>query len=177
MDVLVEDVIPWVGFLGAWLLFVGPVYQAALELSERDALREAFGQAMTWRPERVSAWWWLLPPVHYVLQRRRSRDFHRTVLSALRPDQIQVLVTYFNKATGWLFVGLGGLLIATKETSELAESREWGLTPFVVLVVGMAVLSIAIVAARMGRGQQMTRRSTDYRGGGAAAQGPGEANP
>ena len=29
----------WVGFIGAWLLFVGPVYQSALELREEEDAR------------------------------------------------------------------------------------------------------------------------------------------
>ena len=36
----VHDVVAWSGFLGAWLLFAGPVYQAALELREQDAAHD-----------------------------------------------------------------------------------------------------------------------------------------
>jgi hypothetical protein len=31
----VDGVIAWCGFVGAWLLVAGPIYQAALELPER----------------------------------------------------------------------------------------------------------------------------------------------
>jgi hypothetical protein len=37
--VRVETLIAWCGFLGAWLLFAGPIFQAALELQEES--REA----------------------------------------------------------------------------------------------------------------------------------------
>lgn len=34
-------VIAWTGFLGAWLLVAGPLYQGALELAEEELDREA----------------------------------------------------------------------------------------------------------------------------------------
>jgi hypothetical protein len=35
-----NQVIAWVGFLGAWLLVAGPLYQGALELREEEVDRE-----------------------------------------------------------------------------------------------------------------------------------------
>ena len=59
-----ESLIAWSGFLGAWLLVAGPIYQAVIELEaeafERDAV--AAVSAMVEPPPRTSAWWWLLPP-------------------------------------------------------------------------------------------------------------------
>jgi hypothetical protein len=34
-----NQVIAWAGFLGAWLLVAGPLYQGALELREEDVDR------------------------------------------------------------------------------------------------------------------------------------------
>ena len=67
--------IAWSGFLGAWLLVAGPIYQAAIELEEEDVEREVIAEASAnvEAPPRVSPWWRLLPPVAYLLHRRRGR--------------------------------------------------------------------------------------------------------
>jgi hypothetical protein len=36
----ISQMIAWAGFLGAWLLVAGPLYQGALELREEDVDRE-----------------------------------------------------------------------------------------------------------------------------------------
>jgi hypothetical protein len=58
----------WCGFVGAWVLVAGPVYQGAIELGEVEVDREAIrSQAdATGRPARISPWWWPLPPVAYL---------------------------------------------------------------------------------------------------------------
>jgi hypothetical protein len=109
-----HELIAWCGFLGAWLLFAGPIYQASLELRELEVQREDIEAATEGisQPPPVSAWWWLVPPVKYVFERRRNRAFRRDVMQALPPRELEGLITYLNKATGWLMVGAGGLLIA-----------------------------------------------------------------
>jgi hypothetical protein len=68
-----DRVIAWATFAGAWLLVAGPLYQGSAELGQLDVDREgiqgkaAAAQAAQARP---SPWWWLLPPVMYVLHRR-----------------------------------------------------------------------------------------------------------
>ena len=68
----------WVGFIGAWLLFVGPVYQSALELREEEDARVSMQKALESAPppERVSPWWWLLPPVAIVHALPAPRSVH-----------------------------------------------------------------------------------------------------
>ena len=34
-----HEAVYWVGFIGAWFLFAGPVYQSALELREEEDAR------------------------------------------------------------------------------------------------------------------------------------------
>jgi hypothetical protein len=152
----VDEVIAWCGFLGAWLLFGGPVYQAALELHEQDIQRERFAEVtgQVPQPPSVTGWWWLLPPVRYLLERRRRRQWRDAVLAAMSPAEVEALVTYIDKATGWLFVGLGGLLIAVKETWELAEHYEWPIWVFWVLVVAAATLASGNAALRMERSRR-----------------------
>ncbi|MGH7241467.1 MAG: hypothetical protein ACREGB_04175, partial [Candidatus Saccharimonadales bacterium] len=60
-----ETFVLWLGFIGAWLLFAGPIYQAALELQDEDIEMDrirAAGRKVE-KPADVSVWWWLLPPI------------------------------------------------------------------------------------------------------------------
>jgi hypothetical protein len=59
------------------------------------------------------------------------------------------LIDYLNKATGWLFVGFGGLLIAIKETWLLCEHNGWPLVAYWPLVVFMIVVSVGNAIARI----------------------------
>jgi hypothetical protein len=153
----VDGVIAWSGFLGAWLLVAGPVYQAYLELKEQEFERERFTAAGTGVPEppRVSGWWWLLPPVKYLLERRRSAKWRDAMLAALPHDELENLVNFLNKARGWLYVGLGGFLIATKETWELHEHYEWPQYAFWLLMLGMALLAVTNLAVMAHRSRSV----------------------
>jgi hypothetical protein len=141
----------WCGFVGAWLLVAGPVYQAALELREQDIAHEEMQAAVASvpQPPPLSPWWWLLPPVGYVLARRRSTRYREQMLNSLNPQQVEAMVQYINKATGWLLVGLGGSLIAIKETWELSERYEWSVGVFAGLTVAAAALCLFAIAARV----------------------------
>jgi hypothetical protein len=158
-----HEAILWCGFLGAWLLVAGPLYQAVLELEaeelEVDRLR-ALGQSVP-APPRISAWWWLLPPARWVLARRRRDRHQQEILNQMSDDDFDAMTGFVNKATGWLFVGAGGFLIATKETWELVEGLEWRRAVFWLLLVVMFALSIGHIAARSAHTQRAaaTRRA------------------
>ena len=153
-----EVLIAWCGFLGAWLLVAGPLLQAAMELREEDRqsehLEAASARLESGFPE-VSPWWWLLPPVHFWLQRRRSRAFREAVMRELTPDQIGGLVNYLNRATGWLFVAGGAALIAVKETWELVEAQHWPHWVFWASVAAMPAVCTANTAARITGSRRM----------------------
>ncbi|PPK69085.1 hypothetical protein V5P93_001461 [Actinokineospora auranticolor] len=147
-----HGVIAWCGFFGAWLLFAGPVYQAALELHEQDIEEEQLAAAREGvRIRPISPWWWLLPPVRYWLGRRRAREYREAMLRALADEHLNSLVRFLDKANGWLLVALGGLLIAAKETGELVEYHHWPTVLFWVLLVVMAALCALYTVARMRR--------------------------
>ena len=154
-----HELIAWCGFLGGWLLVAGPVFQAALELAEegfeRDAVAGARSRAQD-RVEAVSPWWWLLPPVGYYLARRRADRVRDAALRELDPDQRASVTSFMNKANGWIYVALGGSLIATKETWELCEAHEWSAAVFWVLAPSMALLCASSAAARMARTRELT---------------------
>lgn len=151
-----DGFIAWCAFFGAWLLFAGPIQQAALELREEGIERDritATASALS-PPSTVSPWWWLLPPVHYLLASRRARTHREAVFAAIDPSDRADLVNYLNKARGWLLVGLGGLLIAVKETWELSQHYDWPDVAFWVLAVGTAMLCASYTAASVARSRQ-----------------------
>lgn len=143
--------IAWSGFLGAWLLVAGPMYQAVLELDEVGFERDVLSNASKTVPPvaRSSPWWWLLPPVAYVLQRRRQRAYQQAVMDVLPPESVQQLIRFKNMATGWAFVASGAFFIAVKETWELHELYEWPVAIFWVLLVVLVVLCTLNTAIRM----------------------------
>ena len=75
----------WCGFLGAWVLVAGPVYQGAVELAEVEVDRQAIrSQAETVaRPGHFSPWWWLVPPVAYVKSSRIQNVWQQQVMASL----------------------------------------------------------------------------------------------
>lgn len=134
----------WAGFVGAWLLVAGPLFQASIELREEAIDRDAFAATMASVPPapHTSAWWWLLPPVAYVLRRRRSKAARDAVLVAMSPTQRAQFVGFQNKAHGWFAVAGGAFLIALKETGELVELYE---LPGWVFWVTVVVLAVAVL--------------------------------
>ena len=90
-----NEVIAWVTFAGAWLLVAGPLYQGSVELGELDIDREGMegikASAAGTTQARPSAWWWLLPPVMYVLHRRWARAFRQATFAQLTETQREQL--------------------------------------------------------------------------------------
>ncbi|WP_213813799.1 hypothetical protein [Glaciihabitans sp. dw_435] len=151
------------GALGAWLLLAGPLYQAALELREQEVDRdgiEAVSSTVA-AADPVSPWWWLLPPVAYILHQRSAREHRRALMEAMGPDQIRQTVEFLNKANGWLIVAAGAFLIAVKETYELVELVEWPIAVFWVLVVVLPLICFAYVIFRFAWTGRMLRKDED----------------
>jgi hypothetical protein len=153
------DFFPWLGFVGGWLLFAGPIYQAAIELHEQswDSTEEqdvhARASALA-PPPRTSAWWWLLPPVAYVLNSRRSRAWRSQVFLLLTLEQRERYIAFSNKAAGWLIVAMGASLLAVKETAEIVERQEWPAWVIAPMIVVPFALSVGYTVARMFRTRQ-----------------------
>ncbi len=159
-----DYVIAICGFLGGWLLVAGPLYQAALELREQEIDREQIEAAASTVPvpPKLSLWWWLLPPVAYIVQRRRSMAYRRSVVEVLSPEQLAQTVAFLNKARGWLIVASGAFLLALKETWELRELLDWPVLVFWVLVVVAAGLCVGNVVVTMaGTARALKRDEAD----------------
>jgi hypothetical protein len=150
-----SDVIEWCGFLGAWLLVGGPVYQAAIELSDEEFQRTDMERALdtTPAPPRISRWWLLLPPAAYALNLRRRRAWHRALIGVLTRSELERLMHFSETATAWLFVAAGASLIAIKETWDLHAAYDWSTAAFIAIVVAMAIVCIANTILRVQRRQ------------------------
>ncbi|WP_345751102.1 hypothetical protein [Microbacterium rhizophilus] len=154
------DVFFLLGFIGAWLLFAGPVYQAAIELREegfdQDDQEEMRGRvAALGRPPHISAWWWLLPPVAFVLNRRRTSEWRMAMLAQMAPTQRERFQSFQNKATGWLTVAMGALCIAAKETGELVHHFEWSAWTLIPLLVAPFLMAVGYTVSRISRERRM----------------------
>lgn len=145
--------VAWSGFVGAWLLVAGPLFQAAVELDAEGDRRAGLTRASAevGAQPRLSPWWWLLPPAAYVLQRRRQRAYRQQVFEALTPDEVEDFIEFSNVATGWALVALGALFIALKETYEVVELDAWPGWAFAVLLVVMLALAAANTVVRIRR--------------------------
>jgi hypothetical protein len=146
-----NQVIAWAGFLGAWLLVAGPLYQGALELREEDIDREEI-EATTSRVPRQeppSPWWWLLPPVMYLIRRQRGHAYRQAVLAELTEAQRDQFTSFINKATGWFTVALGAGLLAAEQTWQVIERQDWPTWLFWILIIVMLGTSVLNTALRM----------------------------
>lgn len=124
----------WASFVGSWLLVAGPLFQGSVELHriELDLAHD---------PSRMpSKSWWLLPPVMYVITRRR--------LAA--DSSIGERARLFRASgTGWFIVALGASLLAARETWELVRLLGGGVAAFWAVYVGMLVASTLNTSLRM----------------------------
>jgi hypothetical protein len=162
-------VIAWVGFLGAWLLVAGPLYQGALELLEEDIDREGIDASIARIPrsDPPSPWWWLFPPAMYLMHRHRSNAFRRAALAQLTQAQRDQATSFINKAVGWFTVALGAALLAVEQTWQVINRQHWPAWLFWILIIVLPGVSVLNTALRMSR-----RRAT----GSAAQRAPEDAS-
>lgn len=159
-----ELLIAIIGFIGAWLLVAGAVYQAALELKEENVNHEHFDaikQTVDPAPP-VSVLWWFLPPVKWYLERRRSRLFRERFITVLSPEDAEALISFLNKANGWLIVAAGGWLLAMKETYDTLETLRLPVWVLPLAVVAMSLLCIlfTVLTSRRSKDVLATKRSS-----------------
>jgi hypothetical protein len=145
------------GFLGAWLLVAGSVYQAALELRDQDFafdhIREAGQQARQTGQQHPSAWWWLLPPAKIILEQKHDRAFRKEFFGKLNRTDSEAMLSLMNKSTAWLYVGLGGFLLAAKETYELDQYLHVNLSIFFVVTFILLAASVFNTASHIRRSE------------------------
>ena len=91
----------------------------------------------------------------YLKRRKRSREIRIAVIKSLEQDHRMVVVDYLNKATGWLCVALGGLLIAIEQTFEVSQHQGWPLPVFLLLILVMAGTAFGFIAHRTQHSQNL----------------------
>jgi len=148
-----SELIAWCGFVGAWLLVLGPLHQAIREVQEEEFERDAIARAEREIdvPSPVSGWWLVVPPVYVVLRRRRDNVYKQRVLDAMAPEDIRAFAHLRDVAGAWFLVAAGASLIAVKETWELVEEYEWDEWSFWALLAGMLVIAGAVIVERVRR--------------------------
>jgi hypothetical protein len=153
-----NQAIAWAGFLGAWLLVVGPLYQGAIELREEEVDRDAIEASTAGlpRPDLPSPWWWLLPPVMYLIRRQRGNAFRRAALARLTQVQREQFTRFISKAAGWFTVALGAALLAAEQTWQVISRYRWPAWLFWVLIIVMLGASVLNTALRMIRYDRMS---------------------
>jgi hypothetical protein len=153
----VDVFIHWAGFLGAWLLVAGPLFQAATELRDEDLDREQFEKVKTDVPpqESISGWWWLLPPVAFIRGRRRNDRYQKAVMAAMPAAAREQFVGFMNKANGWFTVAAGAFLIALKETWELVELYELPVAIYWIAVVILSIVAVGNTVVRVVRADEI----------------------
>ena len=157
-----DEVIAWATFAGAWLLVAGPLYQGSAELNELDFDREGIqgkAAAVQAAQDRPSAWWWLLPPVMYMLRWRWYKALQQAMLAQLTKTQREQMTSFQSKATGWFTVAAGATLLATGETWQIVRHYSRPVWLFWLLVVVMLAAAVLNTAVQMIRDTQT--RSAD----------------
>ncbi|MCJ1979195.1 conserved hypothetical protein [Lactococcus piscium] len=139
--------IPVIETIGAWLLFAAPLLQATTELHEEvtgwEAIRTRFHTSTKIPIKQVSLWWWLLPPVKIILERRKISKIKQAYADVtLSDDTHKALRRFYLKANGWIGVTLGGWLVAISTTWELVEKVELGIKTWVFLLLLLTYTSI-----------------------------------
>lgn len=147
-----SEIILWTTFAGAWLLVAGPLYQGSVELNELEFDREGIqGSAASLESAqgRPSAWWWLLPPVMYVLQRRWYKTLRLALLAQLTQTQREQMASLQSKSAGWFTVAAGATLLATGDTWRIIQHYGWQVWVFWLLDVAMLAASVLVIAVLM----------------------------
>jgi hypothetical protein len=148
----VDEVIAWATFAGAWLLVTGPLYQGSVELGELDFDRQGIqgtAAAVQAALSRPSAWWWLLPPVMYVLHRRWYKALRQAMLAQVTETQREQMASFQSKATGWFTVAAGAALLAAGDTWRIVQFYGWPGWLFWLLIVVMLAAAVLITAVMM----------------------------
>jgi hypothetical protein len=147
-----SELILWATFAGAWLLVAGPLYQGSVELADLEFDRagiQGTAAAVQTAHGRPSAWWWLLPPVMYLLQRRWYNAMRQAMLAQLTPVQRRQMAGLQSKSVGWFTVAAGATLLASDETWLVTQHYRWPVWLFWLLFAVMLTAAVLNTAALM----------------------------
>lgn len=135
---MLREILMILAFIGDWLLFAYPWYQAHLELSESQRFLNSVRKVAT-ETTKVSPWFWLIPFLKIALERRRAQNILKGTVKNW--DNFQEMMSFLNKATAWMYVAVGGLLNAWYTTYELLDHMHveplmpWWIASVVILML------------------------------------------
>lgn len=154
-----ETFMAWLVFLGAWLLFAGPIYQAVLELRDEDIEidRIRAAKASVQKPENVSAWWWILPPLKIYKEFASRRAYQWRYVKTLTREDLESVVSFQSKAFAWSLVAVGGFFVACDETYNVVQQEGWSNLVLLLMIIGMLVLSILNLILQTSRAKAVTK--------------------
>ncbi|MGM0238008.1 hypothetical protein [Enterococcus sp. AZ103] len=148
-----DQVMALLAFLGDWLLFIFPMYQGVLEITEQKKALRRFMKKGKKYPD-ISLWYWLLPPYKIFLERQRIKRILRDSIDSEK--NFFVMQPFMNKATAWFFVAIAGLLNGIAATNDLLEQFKvelpWQL--FILLILVLIVSGILQVIYRSSKRRQ-----------------------
>lgn len=145
----------------------GPFYQGTLELLDQELDREGMeaATASLVRPAMPHPAWWLLPPVMYFMRKRRNDSFREEAMTHLSELQLAQYTGLRQKASGWLVVSAGALLLSAGATWDLTEHYNWQAWSFwlIMLVLLAACISNTVLGRRRARRRQRRLRALRHR--------------
>ena len=135
--------------IGAWLLFGAPLLKATTELHEEVAgwekIRSKHAATKKIDIGKVSFWWWLVPPLKVMFEKRRIRRIRKAYAAIKLSDETQEsLYKYALKVKGWSGVTLGGWFVAISTTWTLVGNLKLSLGAWIGLVIFFSYVSIII---------------------------------
>lgn len=147
------------GFIGAWLLVAGPLFQASIELREEDLEVERIKEARHNLQDipKISIWWWILPPVKVYLERKQNQERRIAFIDALTPEDAKALHSYMSKAVAWVYVSAGAFFLAVTETYNLDHELDLPLPIFWIAIAVMPILCIGNVILQTKRGMHLLK--------------------
>ncbi|KRO00730.1 hypothetical protein [Companilactobacillus kimchiensis] len=129
--------------IGAWLIFIFPLYQGMLELQEqiqsvkRNEIKES-------TLPKISMWYWLFPPLKIRLEKQRM--FKLLSQRHTSNTELEAFLHFLDKATAWFYVALGGLLTAISVTYGTLEQFKIELSPPIFWLLIIVIIICTFVS-------------------------------
>lgn len=141
---MVDKLYTVLSFVGIWMLYVFPLYQGTLEMSEQQRIIGKFNKKNK-EFSHVSNWYWLLPFYKIHLEKKRAIKILR--YSTVNEKDYKELLSFFDKALVWIYVSLAGLLNGFVSTHELIEVIALKPQSLLILAVDTVMILIGIIHA------------------------------
>ncbi|MBK0083328.1 hypothetical protein IAE51_05340 [Lactococcus sp. S64] len=141
---MVKNLYVVLSFIGTWMLYVFPLYQGTLEMSEQQRIIGKFTNKDK-KFLKISNCYWLLPFLKIHLEKKRAIKILKD--STNNERDYKELLSFFDKSLVWIYVSLAGLLNGLVSTHELVEVFTIRSHTLFILGIDILMLLIGIVHA------------------------------